>query len=177
MYRILFSLFSFFPLILNAQSLEMRADSFRKAFQIPELAFAVISSDSVIYSYVGGTPVWESGRIAHQNDCFHLGSNTKAITAFIAADLVKQGKLQWQTCFFDLFPELSSTSKKEYQKITLEMLLTFRGKVPPYTYTFDQPNPIDIKGKYNQQRYLVAQYFLKQPAMKTEKGLTRSNVD
>jgi CubicO group peptidase (beta-lactamase class C family) len=161
----------------RAQVYTRIVDSIRHEYQIPELAFAIVSSDSIIQSYVAGTPILGSGIIAKSSDCFHLGSNTKAVTAFIAADLVKQGKLKWDTRFFDLFPELEATSNKAYQKVNLEMLLTYRGKVPPYTYTFEQPNPQVIKGKYSQQRYLVSQYFLQQSPMKAENGLTRSNVD
>ena len=177
MHRLTYLLFLLIPSLGAAQALVEKADSIRKAYHIPELAFAVVSADSVYHSYLGGTPVWGSGRIAKPSDCFHLGSNTKAITAFIAADLVKKGQLKWNTRFFELFPELESSSRKVYGNITLEMLLTYRGKVPPYTYTFEQPNPKDIKGKYPLQRLLVAQYFLQQPPMKKEKGLTRSNVD
>jgi len=161
----------------SAQVDSRMVDSIRHEYHIPELAFAIVTSDSVIQSYLAGTPILGSGLKAKSSDCFHLGSNTKAVTAFIAGDLVKQGKLKWDTRFFELFPELEPTSNKAYKKITLEMLLTYRGKVPPYTYTFEQPYPQDIKGKYNQQRYLVAQYFLQQKPMKDENGLTRSNVD
>jgi CubicO group peptidase (beta-lactamase class C family) len=161
----------------GAQVDSQMVDSIRQEYHIPELAFAIVTSDSIVQSYIAGTPILGSGLLAKNSDCFHLGSNTKAVTAFIAAELVKQGKLKWDTRFFELFPELEPTSNKVYKKITLEMLLTYRGKVPPYTYTFEQPYPQDIKGKYNQQRYLVAQYFLQQKPMKDENGLTRSNVD
>lgn len=177
MHRLTSLLFLLVPAMGATQSLAEKADSIRNVHHIPELAFAVVSADSIYQFYVSGTPVWGSGRIAKPSDCFHLGSNTKAITAFIAADLVKKGQLKWDTRFFELFPELESSSRKVYRNITLEMLLTFRGKVPPYTYFLDLPDPKLIKGKFPLQRLLVAQYFLQQPPMKKEKGLTRSNVD
>src|SRR3954451_17145384 len=54
---------------------------------IPALAAAVIRSDGVELDVTG----------AGLDDCFHLGSNTKAMTATLAAVAVERGLLEWTT--------------------------------------------------------------------------------
>ena len=161
----------------KTQSAYRFADSIRKAYRIPELAYAVVSSDSVYESTVMGVQEINTNFFATQNDRFHIGSNTKAITSFIAAILIQQGKIKWDTKFFSLFPELKATSKNVYRNITLENLLTFRGKLPGYSYTSKRPNKEDITGSEAEQRYWLAKYFLSQSPMKKQNGLTPSNAD
>ena len=84
------------------------ADSIRKVYNIPELNYAVVSSDSILEMYSLGYKKIGSDRKSDIHDLFRIGSNTKAITGFIAALLVKEGKISWDTRFFDLFPETPS---------------------------------------------------------------------
>src|SRR6478609_6547192 len=91
----------------KAQDLEQLNDSIRAAFQIPELGFAVVKLDTIAALQIRGfhrADQETTSGAAKMDDYFHLGSNTKAITAFIAARLVEQGKLKWTTKFFDLYP-------------------------------------------------------------------------
>ncbi|GAB3516384.1 serine hydrolase domain-containing protein [Emticicia fontis] len=163
---------------LQAQSIRVFADSIRKAYQIPELAYAVVSSDSIFESHTLGVQRANSNFPAKPTDRFHIGSNTKAITAFIAALLVQQKKISWDTKFLTLFPELKKNSKKVYANVTLQDLITFRGLLPSYTYTFEQPTKEHITGDNQQQRFLLAKYFLSQKPMPIqENGLTPSNTD
>lgn len=92
------------------------ADSIRQKYKIPELAYAVISSSKTIELEVLGFHKVNSNFKAQINDKFRIGSNTKTITSYIAALLVKQGKLNYDTKFFDLFPELK---KKVILHITI----------------------------------------------------------
>jgi CubicO group peptidase (beta-lactamase class C family) len=140
--------------------------------QIPESGYAVISADSVYELEVSGVQRINTIYPAHINDRFHIGSNTKAVTAYIASRLVRQGTLQWDTHFFSLFPALKKQSRKVYHDITLGELLTFRGKLPGYTYTYATPTNATIK-----DRYELAAYFLRQAPMAPVNGLTPSNAD
>jgi CubicO group peptidase (beta-lactamase class C family) len=163
---------------VQSQSLVSFADSIRKAYYIPELAFAVVSADSVFASHTLGFQRANANYPAKAKDRFHIGSNTKAITAFIAALLVEDKKISWNTKFLDLFPELKKVSRKVYRNVTLQDLLTFRGLLPSYTYTFEKPTKEQINGDNQQQRFLLAKYFLKQKPMEIqENGLSPSNVD
>jgi len=153
------------------------ADSVRQAYHIPELGYAVVSSDNILDLRIFGYKRAGTSFKAELTDRFHIGSNTKAITAFIAATLIKEKKLSWDTKFFNLFPELKKNARHIYDNITLGDLVSFRGKLPSYTYTFDKPTRKEIKGSPSMQRYHLAKYFLSQDPMREENGLTPSNVD
>lgn len=152
-------------------------DSLRIKYEIPELAYAVISADTILEMQILGVQRINTEYLAKPTDRFHIGSNTKAITSFISALLVEQGIINWNTKFIELFPELKTKSKKKYHSITLQNLLTFRGKLPAYTYTFDKPTQKQIKGDNANQRYLLAKYFLSQKPMQEQNGITPSNAD
>ncbi|WP_198172768.1 serine hydrolase domain-containing protein [Hymenobacter ginkgonis] len=163
--------------VARGQASSAYADSVRQAYHIPELAYAVVSADAVLECQVLGIQRQHSDLRAKPTDRFHLGSNTKAITALVAAQLVEQGKLTWTTPFLSLFPELKAASRRCYWRITLQDLLTFRGKLPAYTYSFAQPTQARIIGDNATQRWRLAQYFLAQPPQSPRDGLTPSNAD
>jgi CubicO group peptidase (beta-lactamase class C family) len=96
---------------------------------------------------------------ASLNDRFHIGSNTKAMTAFIIAKYVEKGKLNWNTKFFDLFPSWKSKSKPEYAKMTLQDLLSHRAGILPFQGE-DDPQIPDFKGNNIQKRKQFAQFVL-----------------
>jgi len=171
----LFFLATFF--VASGQTAMDLADSIRIKHKIPELAYAVVSADTIFEMQVLGVQRINTAFRAGPDDKFHIGSNTKAITSFIAALLVQQGQVDWNTKFLALFPELRKESRKAYQNITLQDLLTFRGKLPGYTYTFDRPTRDQITGDNAAQRLQLARYFLAQKPMRVENGLTPSNVD
>ncbi len=163
--------------VLKAQNMKAFVDSIRKRYQIPELAYAVVSADSIFELQVLGVQRTNTNFQATINDRFHIGSNTKAITCFIAALLVQQGIIKWDTKIFNLFPELKAKSKKIYWNITLQDLLTFRGKLQSFSYDTDKPTKKQITGNNANQRYLLTKYFLSHEPMEEENGLTPSNAD
>ena len=145
----------------QAQLIKPFADSIRQLYKIPELGYAVVSRDSVLELDVAGVKKWGTDIAAEKSDLFRIGSNTKAITGFIAAMLVKDKKIAWNTRFFDLFPELKAGSRKEYQDLTLMNLLSFRARLFPYTYTNDTPVKGQFTGNEDEQLYQFAQWFFK----------------
>ena len=175
LFTTLFFLTIFF--VVSGQTTIDFADSIRIKYKIPELAFAIVSADTIFEIQTLGVQRINSDFKAKPDDRFHIGSNTKAITSFISALLVEQRQINWNTKFLDLFPELKLKSKKAYQDITLQDLLTFRGKLPAYTYTFTKPTKKQITGNNSEQRFQLAKYFLTQNPMQSENGLTPSNAD
>lgn len=158
---ILFTI-SFYGIAFNAQTFFKHADSLRQKFKIPELAYAVVSSDSVLELCVSGTHKINGKGKAQLNDRFRIGSNTKTVTAYIAALLVKQKKIAWDTRFFDVFPELKSQSHPAYHACTLQDLITFRVNILSWTYTYEKPSIHDIKGDKHQQQYAFIAWILRQ---------------
>lgn len=149
------------PVILQAQTIPF-ADSLRKAYEIPELAYAVVSSTQVLKLQVLGTRKANENLPARLDDRFRIGSNTKTITGFLAALLVKEKKIAWNTAFFDLFPELKQKSHSDYHNLTLKNLLSFRTHLIPYTYTNERPAIGQFAGNDESQRYQFMAWVLQQ---------------
>src|SRR5262249_58310653 len=57
-------------------------------------------------------------------DQFHLGSDTKAMTAALVALFVEKGDLDWDSTLGGTFPDLAGDMSPEVRKITLNELLT-----------------------------------------------------
>src|SRR5688500_847188 len=121
-------------LTIKAQDLQKFADSIILVNQIPELGFAVVSTDNILELQplrFHRTDLKNEQTKAKHSDYFHLGSNTKAITGFVAAYLVENNKIKWTTKFFDLFPNWKKQSDPAYYEITLVDLLSHRAKIQP----------------------------------------------
>jgi CubicO group peptidase (beta-lactamase class C family) len=62
------------------------------------------------------------------NDKFLIASCSKAFTSTVAAILVEEGRLSWQTTIRDAFPNLDMLP--EYENITIQQLLSHRAGLP-----------------------------------------------
>lgn len=117
------------------------ADSIRKAYQVPEISYAVADARSILELAALGKHSVDLPDTATLDDRFHIGSNTKAMTAFIAARLVEKGTLKWETRYFDLYPEWKRGSRSDYYAITLKDLLCHRAGIQPFQGENDPPVP------------------------------------
>lgn len=90
----------FLTTITYGQKTLQYADSIRNTFHIPELSYAVVSDKNTLELAAIGRHSIAIPDTATLNDRFQLGSNTKAITAFIIAKYVEQRKLKWSTQVF-----------------------------------------------------------------------------
>lgn len=160
----------------KSQSLQSIADSIRKSFHIPELAYAVVNSKQVLDIQTLGVRKINTNRQARPEDRFRIVSNTKAITGLIAALLVKENKLSWDTKFFDLFPELKSQSNIAHHELTLLQLLSFRTRLFPYTYTNRKPYKFQFRGDETEQRYQFCKWFYAQKPLSNNDSIHFSNL-
>src|SRR5579862_9258660 len=62
---------------------------------LPALAGAIVTSEGIVAEGAVGVRKYGTNTPVTANDEFHLGSDTKAMTATIIAMLVEQGKLSW----------------------------------------------------------------------------------
>jgi len=135
------------------------ADSIRLTYNIPEINYAVIDNKSILEISALGKHSNKLPDTATINDRFHIGSNTKAMTAFIIAKYVEKGKLKWTTKFFDIFPEWKANSKEDYYNITLQDLLSHRARIQAFQGDNDPQIP-DFKGTNPEKRRLFGQFVL-----------------
>ncbi|MFH6960354.1 serine hydrolase domain-containing protein [Flavobacterium aquidurense] len=152
---------------MYGQNHSQYADSIRISSAIPELNYAVISGNKVLETEALGLHSVDLKDVASLNDRFHIGSNTKAMTAFIIAKYVEKGKLKWNTRFFAIFPDLKKTSKKEYYNITLEKLLSHQALIQPFQGENDPAVP-DFKGNSQEKRNQFGQFVLTLDPVKTD---------
>ena len=94
--------------------------------RVPAIAAAVVTSDGLKLVGVAGRRKTGSDILVTLEDKWHLGSDGKAMTAVLAARLVEQGRLKWDTTVGEIFPELASTFQAEAARITLMQLLSHR---------------------------------------------------
>lgn len=138
------------------------ADSIRIAYHIPEINYAVIDSKSILEISSIGKHSTEISDSATLHDRFHIGSNTKAMTAFIIAKYVEDGKLKWTTKFFDIFPEWKKNSNAVYNEITLQDLLSHRARIQPFQGENDPSIP-EFKGTKQDKRKSFGKFVLTLP--------------
>lgn len=139
----------FSTVIIKAQNVDTvisrQIDSIRIANNIPSIAYGIIKNDSIIVINTVGYRDILSKEKAESEDLYHIGSNTKAFTGFLAAKMVEDNLIKWDTKFFDLYPELKNESNTAYYGITLKELLSHRARL----INFNQPPEIMmIFGKY-----------------------------
>mgnify|MGYP006360525013 FL=1 len=140
--------------------------------KIPGLAAAAIYKDTIYYG-VAGTISNESDVKINPKTLFHIGSNTKAFTSFLAFQAIENGKLTLETKFFDVYPNLKNESNKVYHQITLADLLAHEAQVQPFTSGLQMELIKITKENPSEKRIEFAEQLLKLPT--TEKG-TYSNA-
>jgi len=161
---------------VSGQSSAAFADSIRNQYHIPEIGYAVVSSSQILEVNTVGVKKVNTLRKADLYDKFRIGSNTKAITGFIAARLVKEKKIDWDTRYLDLFPELKGKSNRAYHALTLLNLLSFRTRLFPYTYTDSEPTQDQFTGSEEEQRYQFARWFFRHKPVKGRGSIHFSNL-
>lgn len=99
-------------------------------YSVPAIAGAIVTSKGIENCGVVG--VRKSGtRIpATMDDKWHLGSDTKAMTATLIGRLVEQGLLKWDTPVSDAFPDLASTFHPDMKGVTVLQLLSHQAGLP-----------------------------------------------
>lgn len=170
LYLIIILIFSSF--ILKSQVLDTivanKVDSIRIKHNIPSVAYGIIRNDTVIVINTVGYRDILTKEKSRQEDYYNIGSNTKAFTSYLAAKIVENDLIKWDTKFFDLYPELKNESDTTYYQISLKELLSHRARL----INFKEPEEIImILGKYlentddslslQQKRYYLIKEILK----------------
>jgi CubicO group peptidase (beta-lactamase class C family) len=138
-------------------------EEIRAKYDFPGLAVIVVKAGRVCEQAAVGIRKHEDPALLTTNDVFHIGSCTKSMTATLAAMLVEQGKLKWESTIAGVFPELKSRMNEQYQNVTLEQLLTHRGGVPKEPPPDAWKQAWEQLGTPAQQRYQFIEAVLSEP--------------
>ena len=102
----------------------------RKKHKVPAICAAVVNCDGLVAVGAVGVRKIETDIPVTIHDSWHLGSDTKVMTATLIGRLVEQGKLQWRSTLADIFPEMVSSMNDETKSITLLHILSHRAGFP-----------------------------------------------
>lgn len=110
--------------------LDAELEAIRAKHQLPSLAaLAMIGGEVRASGAVGLRRLGGTEHVTRQ-DKWHIASCTKPMTATLAAMLVEEGKIRWNTTVGETFPELRESMDPLWVPVTLEMLLAHRGGAP-----------------------------------------------
>jgi D-alanyl-D-alanine carboxypeptidase len=107
----------------NASSL---LEPIRVAYDLPALGGMVLSKSDVVALGITGVRKRGDAILATLQDEWHLGSDTKAMTAAIVARLAERNVLGFDAPLSKLFPNETATMDPAYATVTLRLLLSHR---------------------------------------------------
>lgn len=115
---------------LDAKAVRALLEPIRKKHDVPALAAAVVTSEGLVAAGVVGVRKRGAEALATVEDQFHLGSDTKPMTAWLIAWLIEQGLLDWNTPLEKIFPELAKEMTDDLRRVTPTHLLTHHAGLP-----------------------------------------------
>jgi CubicO group peptidase (beta-lactamase class C family) len=113
-----------------AADLATLLENIREKYKLPALGCAVVRSGALSASAVTGKRTIDADAPVTTDDQWHIGSDSKAMTATVIGMLIDQRRLDWHTTLADVFPELRETMHTAYCDVTVEQLLWHRGGFP-----------------------------------------------
>ncbi len=103
---------------------------------VPSLGVAVVYKGEVLLADGFGFRDVEGKVPADGDTLYSIGSSTKAFTAFAVAQLVEQGKLDWDTLVKDVLPGFDLHDEYATDHITVQDLLIHRSGLPRHDFAW-----------------------------------------
>lgn len=166
------------PTAASTDALKQYLREYREEYGIPGIAAVVLTSESILYVGVDGLRKLGAPDSIQLDDRFHVGSNTKAMTGFVAAVLVEKGLIDWDSRIIDLFPEFAGAARDVYKDKTLQDLLSHQARIPAFTSGLEFAELPEFKGGNMEQRKAFVGWLLQQEPVDidTTRGYTYSNA-
>lgn len=114
------------------KDLKVIAEKLRVKNSVPGMAVAIVKADTILEMFTLGFRRDGHPDTIQLDDRFHLGSNTKAMTSFIAGHLVEDEKIDWSTTLTDLYPTWRTKIDSQYWNVSLGALLSHRGRIQAF---------------------------------------------
>jgi CubicO group peptidase (beta-lactamase class C family) len=96
----------------------------RAAQNAPAMAVVIVRNGQVVERAAVGRRSINNSATVTLDDRWHMGSMTKAMTATLAATLVEDGLIEWETTPIDVWPELASSIHASFRNATLRQFLS-----------------------------------------------------
>ena len=112
-------------------TLAEETEKIRKKYNVPALAGAIITDKGIVSIAAAGKRKHGSRTPATHTDKWHLGADTKAMTAtlisvLIAKNAVSGNRLSWASTVAEVFPEFRNQMNSDFKQVNLECLLAHR---------------------------------------------------
>ncbi len=133
----------------------------RRKFKIPAIVVTVMNSNGLQTVQLDGVRQFDTDEAITLNEFFHIGSCSKSVLAVVAGKLVDEGKLTWETRFFEIFPEMEAASDDAYGEITLEDLFLCEAGIKSYTSGAEDFPEIDPEAPSRRDEFI--RYLLQLP--------------
>jgi CubicO group peptidase (beta-lactamase class C family) len=143
-------------------------------YALPAIGAAVVRGGVIVAAGAVGVRRAGTDIAVTIDDRFHIGSDTKAMTALLAAMFVEQGALHWDSTVGGVFPELAATMDAGLRGVTLTQLLSHSSGLPSDNDVFGQllTQSFTQDGlNLNELRYWLVQQASKQK-LATQPGTT-----
>ncbi len=127
--------------------------------QVPGLGAAVVDRQGVVAIGVAGVRHIDRPAVLEIDDRFHLGSDTKAMTAYVVGRLVDRGELSWDDTLASLMPDLRIHSG--LRAVTIDQLLSQRSGLSPNVDDDEIEGRLDPDSSPAEQRAIVAALTLR----------------
>lgn len=146
-------------------SLDFILKPYLSRYDLPALAAAVVKDGKVIAAGAVGTRRAGKNIPVTLNDRFHIGSDTKAFTALLAAMLVEEGKLRWNATVAEVFGELADKMDPRLKTVTLTQLLSHTSGIPTDNEVIMKAyrEAMDQDGNLDEMRYWLVRHWSTQP--------------
>jgi CubicO group peptidase (beta-lactamase class C family) len=110
--------------------LDVIVDYIREQNGLPAIAAIMVHNGQIIEKSAVGKRSIESDLQVTVDDQWHIGSCTKSMTSLVAALLVKEGVISWNSTLASVYPELVNVMRSEYQDVRLDELLSHTSGLP-----------------------------------------------
>lgn len=98
-------------------------------YEMTAFGAVVASPEGILDLAVAGQRRINDEARVQPSDAWHIGSNTKALTALLYARLVDAGKARWGATLPELFPDLAETMDPAWHDVTAEDLMAHRSGI------------------------------------------------
>ena len=102
----------------------------RTGYKLPALGIGYVQDGKSKLIQVVGIRKEGKKTKAENDDLWHLGSNSKPITALLLALLIDLGLIDWDTTLVDVFPKLARDWPEDTKTISVQHLLTHTSGLP-----------------------------------------------
>jgi CubicO group peptidase (beta-lactamase class C family) len=145
----------------NAPALAAILEPIRVKYHLPALAGAIFTRDRVVAMAAVGVRKAGTDIPVTTNDLWHLGSDTKAMTAMLVGTFVAEKKLSWDDKVISYFPELALKVPPAIKEITIRQVLWHQAGLSENLSAWSR---VFLSGTPSQQRQMAVAAILESPA-------------